>query len=171
VAAATAPDTTATAEGCSAPTAFGEEAVALAETRSSAQPGQFRVAALADSSVARKRAAEPTPIEGLRAGEPAVSHHREPVRSRDHPGEHAPIPVGRSQARSRVENRPVLESGHRTGESPRSAAVADPPAGAAGAPSDQRRVVIVANPNAESTGATAFWERRHINWLRLRPVR
>ena len=166
-----ATDTTANAEGSSAPTAFGDRAVALAETRSSAQPEQFPAAALAASSVAGRRAAEPTPVEHRRAGEPAVSHHREPVRSRDHPGKHALRPVGRSQARSRVENRPVLETGYRTSESPRSAAVAHPPTGAACAPGDQRRAVIVVNPDAESMGAAAFWERRHINWLRLRPLR
>jgi hypothetical protein len=132
VAAAAGPgiDRTANAEGSSAPTAFGDRAVRLAET-----------------------------------------YRREPVPSGDHPGKRAPGSMGRSQARSRAATRPIVESIHRTTESPRSAAVADPPTGPAPAPGDQRHVVIVANPGTESIRVAAFWERRHINWLRLRSLR
>lgn len=132
VAAAAGPgiDRTANAEGSSAPTAFGDRAVRLAET-----------------------------------------NRREPVPSGDQPGKRAPGALGRSQARSRAATRPIVESVHRTTESPRSAAVADPPTGPAPAPGDQRHMVIVANPATESIRVEAFWERRHINWLRLRSLR
>ena len=64
-------DTTTDAEGSSAPAASGDRAVRRAETRPNAEPAPLRTAAPGDSSAA-----------GRPAGEPAVSRHHDPLRSR-----------------------------------------------------------------------------------------
>jgi hypothetical protein len=155
-------DTTTDAEGSSAPAASGDRAVRRAETRPNAEPASLRTAAPGDSSAA-----------GRPAGEPAVSRHHDPLRCGDQPAklaDHARMPVGRPHTGPRVDSWPVVEAVNRASETARSAAVADPPTGAADATA-RPRVVIVTNKDAGSVGAEAFWERRHINWLRLRPLR
>ena len=94
--------------------------------------------------------------------QPAASRHREPVRARDYPGPHA---------RPRPATGPDPHTIHRTGESTPHAVPADPPPTTTPAPAFQRRTVTSADRNAERGRPPVFWERRHIHWLRLRPVR
>ena len=150
------PTTDTTAHGDSTPNARGVRTVRPADTRSDVQSAPFATAA---------------PAQPRRADEPAASHHREPVRAGDYPGPHAAIPVGHPHTRPRPDTRPAPQTIHRTGESPPRAVTADPPATAPPAPADQHRTVTIAAPNAERGRAPAFWERRHIHWLRLRPLR
>ncbi len=156
---ALAPDTTAIQDGPS-PRSTGLLPIPVAEA---AGPGIDRAANAEGSSVATAL--------GDRAFHLAETHRCESVPSGDHPGKRSPGSMGRSQAGSSAATRPIVESVHRTTESRRSAAVADPPTGPEPAPGDHRHVVIVANTGTEGIGVAAFWERRHINWLRLRSLR
>jgi hypothetical protein len=150
------PITDTAAHGGSAPNALGVRTVRPADTRSNVQSAPFATA---------------TPAQPWRADQPAASHHREPVRAGDYPGPRVVTSVGPPYTRPRPDTRTAPQTVRRTGESPPHAVTADPPATAAPAPADQRRTVTIAAPNAERVRAPAFWERRHIHWLRLRPLR